>query len=89
MTPASGLEKRAYNRGVESNERRWVENWSQAGLVLEQQRRRELRSLTAERALFSAEALFSMPWPADVLARRRHTSGLLQQQDLFRQLRSR
>jgi len=74
---------------VESNERRWVENWSAVGPLLEEQRRRELRSLTAERALFCAEALFSMPWPADVLARRRRYSGLLEQQDLFQKLRSR
>jgi len=74
---------------VASNERRWVENWSEVGPLLEEQRRRELRSLTPERALFCAEALFSMPWPADVLAKRRRHSGLLEQQDLFQKLRSR
>jgi hypothetical protein len=74
---------------VSSDERRWVENWSVTGPLLEEQRRRELRSLSAERALFCAEALFSMPWPADVLAHRRPQSGLLQQQDLFRRLRAR
>lgn len=74
---------------MSSDERRWVENWSVTGPLLEEQRRRELRSLSAERALFCAEALFSMPWPADVLAHRRPQSGLLQQQDLFRRLRAR
>jgi hypothetical protein len=74
---------------VDSNERRWDENWARRGPLLEEQRRQELRSLTAERALFYAEALFSMPWPEDVLARRRGQSGLLQQQDLFRLLRGR
>lgn len=72
-----------------SEEARWVESWAAAGRLLEQERRRELRSLTPERAIFCAEALFSMPWPADVLARRRQESGLLSQQDLFRRLRSR
>ena len=72
-----------------TDERRWVENWSVTGPLLEEQRRRELRSLSAERALFCAEALFSMPWPAEVLANRRGQSGLLQQQDLFRRLHSR
>jgi hypothetical protein len=74
---------------VASDEARWVESWAAAGLLLEQERRRELRSLTPERAIFCAEAVFSMPWPADVLARRRQESGLLSQQDLFRRLRSR
>jgi hypothetical protein len=74
---------------VESNERRWVEAWSQAGLLLQQQRRHELRSLTPERALFCAEALFALPWPAEVLAARRQRSGLLEQQDLFRRLHRR
>jgi len=66
-----------------TDESRWVENWSVTG-----PRRRELRSLSAERALFCAEALFSMPWPPEVLANRRRQSGLLQQQDLFRRLHS-
>jgi hypothetical protein len=72
-----------------TDESRWVENWSVTGPLLEEQRRRELRSLSAERALFCAEALFSMPWPAEVLSNRRRQSGLLQQQDLFRRLRPR
>jgi hypothetical protein len=72
-----------------TDESRWVENWSVTGPLLEEQRRRELRALSAERALFFAEALFSVPWPADVLARRRPRSGLLEQQDLFRRLRAR
>jgi hypothetical protein len=72
-----------------TDESRWVANWLATGSLLEEQRRRELRSLTAERALFCAEALFSMPWPAETLASRRGQSGLLQQQDLFRRLRPR
>jgi len=71
-----------------TDESRWVENWSVMGPLLDEQRRRELRALSAERALFCAEALFSMPWPAQVLANRRGQSGLLQQQDLFCRLRS-
>ena len=74
--------------GMATDESRWVDNWSVTGPWLEEQRRRELRSLSAERALFCAEALFSMPWPAEVLASRRRQSGLLQQQDLLRRLLS-
>jgi hypothetical protein len=74
---------------VRSAEERWVENWKAAGPLLEEQRARELRALTPERAMFLAEALFSMPWPEDVLARRRAHSGLFDMQDLFRRLRPR
>jgi len=75
--------------GMTPDESRWMESWSMAGALLEEQRRHELRALSPERALFFAEALFSIPWPADVVARRRRGSGLLEQQDLFRQLLAR
>ena len=74
---------------MKSDEQRWVENWAVTGPLLEDQRRTELRALTPDRAIFLAEALFSMPWPEDVLARRRAHSGLLEMQDLFRRLRPR
>lgn len=74
---------------MSTDERRWVEAWALAGPLLEEQRQRELRNLSPERALFLAEALFTMPWPSDVLARRRQWSGLVEQQDLFRRLRPR
>jgi hypothetical protein len=74
---------------VKSDEQRWVENWMATGTLLEEQRNKELRALTPERAMFLAEALFSMPWPEEVLARRRAHSGLLEMQDLFRHLRPR
>ena len=72
-----------------SDEQRWVENWLETGPILEEQRKKELRALTPERAMFLAEALFSIPWPEDVLARRRAHSGLLELQNLFRRLRPR
>jgi hypothetical protein len=71
------------------DERAWVENWIASGPVLEEQRRKELRALTPERAVFLAEALFSLPWPPDVMARRRAHSGLLELQDAFRKLHPR
>lgn len=74
---------------MKSDEQRWVENWLATGPLLEEQRDRELRALTPERAMFFAEALFSMPWPAETLARRRGHSGLLEMQDLFRRLHPR
>jgi hypothetical protein len=72
-----------------SDERRWVENWIQTGPLLEEQRKKELRALTPERAMFLAEALFSIPWPQEVLERRRAHSGLLELQDLLRTLHPR
>jgi hypothetical protein len=74
---------------VKSREEVWVENWRAAGPRLLEQRAQELRALTPERAGFLAEALFSVPWPDEVLARRRSHSGLLEMQDLFRRLRPR
>ena len=67
----------------------WVDNWREAGPELEEIKRQELRAMTPERALFFADAVLSMPWPEDVMARRRAYSGLLEQQDLFRLLRER
>jgi len=84
-----GRRRGAYNGGVKSDELRWVENWLEAGPLLERQRESELRALTPERAMFLAEALFSMPWPEDVLARRRAGSGLLDMQDWLRRLHPR
>jgi hypothetical protein len=62
-------------------------SWLEAGSLLDEQRRRELRALTPERAAFLAEALFSLPWPKEVMARRRAHSGLLEMQDVLRSLR--
>jgi hypothetical protein len=74
---------------VKADQRRWVDNWLETGAILDEQRKKELRALTPERAAFLAEALFSMPWPEEVMARRRASSGLLEMQDLLRPLRPR
>ena len=74
---------------VNSEERRFVDNWLETGPILDEQRKSELRALTPERAAFLADALFSMPWPEDVMKRRRAHSGLLDMQDLLRGLRPR
>jgi hypothetical protein len=74
---------------VSREERRFVDTWLERGAILDDQRQRELRALTPERAAFLAEALFSMPWPEEVMARRRAHSGLLEMQDLLRGLRRR
>ena len=74
---------------MKADQRRWVDNWLETGAILDEQRKKELRALTPERAAFLAEALFSVHWPEEVMARRRASSGLLDMQDLLRPLRYR
>ena len=64
--------------------RRWVETWRKAGPLLEQIRRDELRALTPEQVALAADALLEIggTLPAD-----RPTSGLVEQQRLFRKAR--
>jgi hypothetical protein len=61
----------------------WVKTYKAASVALEAQRWRELRALTDEKALRMSEALLSMP----LSNRRRESSGLVQQQELFKKLR--
>jgi hypothetical protein len=73
----------------ESAEQRWIEGWRLTGPELEEQRRRELRALSPERALFLSDAVLSLVRPADLSQRRRTHSGLVELQDLLSPLRSR
>lgn len=67
----------------EAAQRRWVEQWKEAGKALEEQRRRELVSLTADRALAASEALLALASPERLGAERRTGSGLVEQQRLL------
>ena len=70
--------------GVDASaERRWAEQWREAGNALEEQRRRELRALTAERALAATEAVLALSSPVHLSADRRTHSGFVEQQRLF------
>ena len=60
--------------------------WEQAGPLLEEQRWRELQALTSEKALALTKALFSR---RIATACRRQSSGLVEQQALFRRLGTR
>ena len=71
----------------ESAERRWIEGWRAAAPELEEQRRRELQALSAERALFLSDAVLSLVRTDDLAKRRRAHSGLVELQDLFGRLR--
>jgi len=60
--------------------------WEQAGPLLQEQRWRELQALTDEKALALTKALFSRGIKS---ASKRDSSGLVEQQALFRRLGSR
>jgi hypothetical protein len=66
-----------------ASQRRWMEQWRAASAALEAQRKGELRSLTAERALAASEALLSLASPAGLGRERRVTSGLVELQRLL------
>jgi hypothetical protein len=66
-----------------SAERRWAEQWREAGRALEEQRRRELRALTGDRALAAIEALLALASPLHLSAERRTHSGFVEQQRLL------
>ena len=64
-------------------QRRWMEQWRQAAVALEEMRRFELANLTEKEARRNSEAVLSMgkPW------RRPHrVCGLVEQQALFKRL---
>ncbi len=64
-------------------QRQWAEQWREAAKALEEQRRRELRSLTAARALAASDALLGLASPAQASPGRRTHSGLVEQQRLL------
>jgi hypothetical protein len=64
-------------------QRAWARGWQTAGRALEAVRRAELRALTPERALAATERLLALGAEAGVSAKRRRTSGLVEQQRLF------
>jgi len=68
-------------------QRGWARGWQKAGKALEAVRRAELRELTEERALTATSRLLSFGTQASLSARRRRTSGLVEQQRLFSLLR--
>ncbi len=68
-------------------QRAWVLNWQTTGEMLEKIRRAELRTLTPERALWATDALLSLGAGMPVSAKRRATSGLVEQQRFFAALR--
>ena len=64
-------------------QKRWVAQWREAEVALEEQRRHELRVLTAERALIAVEALLALASPESLSKERRTSSGFVEQQRLL------
>jgi hypothetical protein len=64
-------------------QREWLRQWNEAGPVLAAQRREELLHLSDERALAASDALLSLVTTVTLNPRRRHWSGLVEQQALF------
>ena len=66
--------------------KRWVETWRKAGIELERIKREELRALDTYRAI---EMLCGVFDPVQLARLARPTSGLIEQQRLFKRAASR
>ena len=84
----SGALSARYNSGVDRDlERQWVRQWAETGRLLDEMRRRELRSLSDARRLQIIDDLLSIPVVTPTPERRRGTSGLVAQQAFFQKNR--
>jgi len=68
----------------EDRTKAWVENWAKLGPQLEAIRRRELREMTYQQRVQAMDSLFQI---GRLVGKARTTSGLVQQQRLFRKAR--
>jgi hypothetical protein len=64
-------------------QRKWVQQWKEAGPALAARRHEELVHLSDERTLAASEALLSLVTTVALSPRRRHWSGLVEQQALL------
>jgi len=64
-------------------QRRWLQQWNDAGPALAANRRKELMHLSDERALAASEALLSLVTTVTLDPRRFGWSGLVEQQALL------
>ena len=67
--------------------RRYVQQWTETGRLLEQQRWHELSSLSPVRALEAADALIEAALGVPLPESRRRSSGLVDQQRIFQRKR--
>ncbi len=64
-------------------QREWLRQWSDAGAALAAKHREALLHLSDERALAATESLLALVTTLTLSPRRRHWSGLVEQQALF------
>ena len=64
-------------------QREWLRQWKEAGPALAAQRCEEVMHLSDERALAASENVLSLVTTVTLSPRRRHWSGLVEQQALF------
>ena len=64
-------------------QREWLRQWLSAGPALAEQRKKELRGLSANQALQASDALLSLAVPTALDPSRRSHSGFVEQQALF------
>ena len=64
-------------------QRAWMEQWRNAAMALEEQRKRELRRLSDQDALAASEAVLSLALLTPIPSARLADSGLVRQQRLF------
>jgi hypothetical protein len=67
--------------------RKWIDNWTETGKVLEALRRRELEALTDDDVRKIVDQLFSGPMGTDLPPKAE--SGLVEQQRWFARMRAR
>ena len=70
-------------------QKRWLAQWNGATAALDQQRRDDLRRLTAAQALRASETLLSLAVTCAPVPHRQSHSGLVEQQALLSRLRVR
>ena len=85
--PTSAHVARKINSMGNADLKQWADTWQRAGRELAQIRRTELANTTDEMAITAALDILNTPLPADLP--RRMTSGLVEQQRLFRKLHRR
>ena len=66
-----------------ASQQAWMMQWRRAAVALEEQRKRELQTLTDQDALAASDALLSLALAVPLDPRRRTSSGLVRQQALF------
>ena len=65
----------------------WMNQWREAAIALDEERRVALRLLSPEKALLASEALLSLADSTRSSERRRRHSGLVEMQALLSRLR--